>query len=168
MNEGQNIGHYTIIRQLGKGGMGEVYLAEDTKLRREVAIKVLPERLRNNQERLRRFRREAEAAAKLKHNNIATIYALEDFDDLTCIVMEHVEGDRLMVVKVSTNPNLKVEAPQPLFVGGQVGVDLTPINMFGGHRYDVSPDGERFVMVYDGGPATVHVWQNWYAEFKDR
>ena len=82
MNEGQNIGHYTIIRQLGKGGMGEVYLAEDTKLKREVAIKVLPERLRSNEERLRRFRREAEAAAKLNHQNIATIFALEDVDML--------------------------------------------------------------------------------------
>jgi serine/threonine protein kinase len=72
MDEGQNIGHYTIINPLGKGGMGEVYLAEDTKLRREVAIKVLPERLRSDAERLHRFRREAEAAAKLNHPNIAT------------------------------------------------------------------------------------------------
>ena len=95
MQPDTTIGHYRIIRQLGKGGMGEVYLAEDTNLKREVAIKVLPERLRNNQDRLHRFRREAEAAAKLKHNNIATIYALEDFDDELLIVMEYVEGEPL-------------------------------------------------------------------------
>ena len=86
METGTTIGHYTIIRQLGKGGMGEVYLAEDTKLKREVAIKVLPERLRSNEEHLKRFRREAEAAAKLNHPNIATIHALEDVDDLTFMV----------------------------------------------------------------------------------
>ena len=56
MQDGMTIGHYTIICQLGKGGMGEVYLAEDTKLKREVAIKVLPERLRSDAERLHRFR----------------------------------------------------------------------------------------------------------------
>ena len=83
MDTGKIIGHYNILHPLGKGGMGEVYLAEDTKLKREVAIKVLPERLRSNEERLKRFRREAEAAAKLNHPNIATIHALEDVDDLT-------------------------------------------------------------------------------------
>ena len=74
--------------------MGEVYLAEDTRLKREVAIKVLPESVSKDPERLKRFRREAEAAAKLKHPNIATIYALEEFDDLF-IVMEYVEGQTL-------------------------------------------------------------------------
>ena len=58
---GTTLSHYRIIRQLGKGGMSEVYLAEDTRLNREVAVKVLPESLRNNPERLARFRREAEA-----------------------------------------------------------------------------------------------------------
>ena len=94
---GQKLGHYNIVRELGKGGMGEVYLAEDTRLKREVAIKVLPESLSNDPERLKRFRREAEAAATLKHPNIATIYALEEIDgpDGTSeifIVMEYVEG----------------------------------------------------------------------------
>ena len=62
MEQGQTIGHYTIIRQLGKGGMGEVYLADDTKLDRQVAIKVLPDAVRQDPERLARFRRKAKAA----------------------------------------------------------------------------------------------------------
>ena len=80
MNSGQTLAHYEIIRPLGKGGMGEVYLAQDTKLKREVAIKVLPESVRDDPERLKRFKREAEAAAKLKHNKVATIHAHEDAD----------------------------------------------------------------------------------------
>lgn len=95
MNEGKTIGHYRILRPLGKGGMGEVYLADDTKLQRQVALKFLPDTVRNDPERLARFRREALAAASLKHPNIATIYALEDIDDHTFIVMEYVEGETL-------------------------------------------------------------------------
>lgn len=95
MQEGQTIGHYTIIRPLGKGGMGEVYLAEDTKLDRQVAIKVLPASVREDAERLARFRREAKAAASLKHPNIATIYSLEEADNVLFIVMEYVEGKTL-------------------------------------------------------------------------
>jgi eukaryotic-like serine/threonine-protein kinase len=95
MNAGQHLAHYTIIRPLGKGGMGEVYLAEDKKLDRQVAIKVLPERLRQNPERLERFRREAKAAASLKHPNIATIHSLEEIEDQLLITMEYVEGESL-------------------------------------------------------------------------
>ena len=95
MNSGKTIGHYRIIRQLGKGGMGEVYLAEDISLKREVAIKVLPESLRSDPERLARLRREAEAAAKLNHLNIATIYSIEEADGQTFITMEYVEGKTL-------------------------------------------------------------------------
>ena len=75
MEEGQSLSHYKIIRPLGKGAMGEVYLAEDTKLKREVALKFLPESVCNDTERLRRFRTEAEAAAKLNHPNLATTHA---------------------------------------------------------------------------------------------
>ena len=75
---GQTLLHYRILKKLGQGGMGEVYLAEDTRLKRQVAIKVLPESLRGSPERLARFRTEAEAAARLKHPNIAPIFALEE------------------------------------------------------------------------------------------
>ena len=75
---GQTLLHYRILKKLGEGGMGEVYLAEDTRLKRQVAIKVLPESLRGSPERLARFRTEAEAAARLKHPNIAPIFALEE------------------------------------------------------------------------------------------
>ena len=98
MKEGTKLGHYRILRALGKGGMGEVYLAGDTKLKREVAIKVLPASVRDDPERLRLFRREAEAAARLKHPNIATIHALEEGREqgaVTFIAMEYVEGKTL-------------------------------------------------------------------------
>ena len=81
MNQNKTIGHYNIIRPLGKGGMGEVYLADDTKLDRQVAIKVLPDAVRQDTERLARFRREAKAAASLNHPNIATIHSLEEADN---------------------------------------------------------------------------------------
>ena len=94
MNAGTTIGHYKIIRPLGKGGMGEVYLADDTKLKREVAIKVLPSAVHDDADRLKRFRREAEAAAKLNHPNIATIHSIEEAEGQTFIVMEYVDGKR--------------------------------------------------------------------------
>ena len=92
---GQTISHYKITSKLGEGGMGEVYLAGDTQLDRQVAIKVLPDAVRQDPERLARLRREAQAAASLKHPDIATIHALEEADGLLFIVMEYVEGETL-------------------------------------------------------------------------
>ena len=74
---GQTISHYKITEKIGEGGMGEVYRAEDTTLKREVAIKVLPERFTQDTERLARFQREAQVLASLNHPNIAAIHSFE-------------------------------------------------------------------------------------------
>jgi eukaryotic-like serine/threonine-protein kinase len=91
LTTGTRFGQYEILGPLGAGGMGEVYRARDTKLSRDVAIKVLPETVANDQERLGRFAREAQALAALNHPNIATIYGVED-GATQAIVMELVEG----------------------------------------------------------------------------
>jgi len=92
---GQTISHYRILAKLGEGGMGEVYRALDTKLDREIAIKVLPPELALDPERLERFKREAKAVAALNHPNIVTIYSVEESDDVHFITMELVEGEIL-------------------------------------------------------------------------
>jgi TolB-like protein/tRNA A-37 threonylcarbamoyl transferase component Bud32/cytochrome c-type biogenesis protein CcmH/NrfG len=92
---GRTLSHYRILGQLGTGGMSEVYLAEDTRLKRKVALKVLPPDLASNPIRLARFQREAEALASLSHPNIVTIYSVEDVDGVHFITMERVEGEPL-------------------------------------------------------------------------
>lgn len=91
---GTTLSHYRVLRRLGAGGMGEVYLAFDTRLEREVALKVLPETLTDSA-RLARLKREALAVAALKHPNIVTLYAIEEADGLPFLVMELVEGETL-------------------------------------------------------------------------
>src|SRR5712672_3186860 len=86
---GDKIGHYEVLSLLGRGGMGEVYRGRDTKLKRDVAIKVLPETVARDRERLARFQREAEVLASLNHPNIAHIYGVEE----RALVMELVEGE---------------------------------------------------------------------------
>ncbi|MFC2141936.1 protein kinase [Acidobacteriota bacterium] len=96
LSEGTTLAdRYEIKGELGKGGMGEVYLAEDTNLKREVAIKVLPQAFALDEERLARFEREARLLASLNHTNIATIHGLEKSDEQQFLVMELVEGETL-------------------------------------------------------------------------
>ncbi len=97
---GKTILHYKIIKKLGEGGMGVVYLAEDTKLKRQVAIKFLPHHISASEDERKRFEVEAQAAAALNHPNIATIHAIEEVDDSQWgrqmfIVMEYIEGKEL-------------------------------------------------------------------------
>src|SRR5262245_53906999 len=89
------IGAYEIVAQIGAGGMGEVYRARDTKLGRDVALKILPDAFAHDGDRLARFRREAHVLASLNHPGIAHIYGLEDGDGATALVMELVEGQTL-------------------------------------------------------------------------
>ena len=92
---GTRLGPYEITAKLGEGGMGEVYRAHDTKLKRDVAIKVLPAAFTEDRERLARFEREAQLLAQLHHPNIASIFGLEDSDGSRALVMELVEGPTL-------------------------------------------------------------------------
>ncbi len=95
ISSGTKLGRYEILSQLGKGGMGEVYLAQDTELDRKVALKILPAELAVNQDRMRRFIQEAKAAAALNHPNVAHIYEIGERDGLNFISMEYVEGKTL-------------------------------------------------------------------------
>ena len=89
---GETILHYKILEKLGEGGMGVVYKAEDTKLKREVAIKFLPHHISSNDEDRKRFEIEAQAAASLNHPNITTIHSIEESDSEVFIVMEYIDG----------------------------------------------------------------------------
>jgi hypothetical protein len=92
---GQSLTHYEILGPLGAGGMGEVYRAKDTRLEREVAIKVLPEELADDEERLRRFEREAKTLASLNHPNVAGIHGVDQVDDVCFLALELVPGEDL-------------------------------------------------------------------------
>jgi eukaryotic-like serine/threonine-protein kinase len=95
LTPGTRLGPYEIAGAIGAGGMGEVYRARDTKLDRDVAIKVLPESFAGDAERLARFTREAKTLAALNHPNIAQIYGIEESTGITALVMELVEGQDL-------------------------------------------------------------------------
>jgi eukaryotic-like serine/threonine-protein kinase len=102
-----------IIALLGKGGMGEVYRARDTKLKREVAIKVLPEEFSRDSDRVARFQREAEVLASINHANIAAIYDLQEAESSRFLVLELVEGetlaDRIQRGPIAVNEALSIE-----------------------------------------------------------
>ena len=82
LSPGASVSHYRILSMLGAGGMGEVYLAQDTKLDRKIALKILPADLAANQDRMRRFTQEAKSAATLNHPNIATIHEIGESDGM--------------------------------------------------------------------------------------
>ena len=113
---GQNLAHYEILSPLGKGGMGEVWRARDSKLGREVAIKTLPEEFAKDEERLARFEREAKLLASLNHPNIAAIYGLEEHDQIHFLVLELVEGDTLS--------DLLAGGPLPISESLRIGVQI--------------------------------------------
>ena len=89
---GQRLGPYSLVSRLGAGGMGEIYLAQDSRLGRQVALKFLPASFREDSERLRRFQNEARAASALNHPNVATIYEISESENIAFIAMEYIEG----------------------------------------------------------------------------
>src|SRR6516165_2219184 len=95
MTPGSTLGPYEIVSMLGAGGMGEVYRAKDTKLGRDVALKILPASFTNDPERVARFRREAQVLASLNHPHIAQIHGLEEVDGAQFLVLEFVDGESL-------------------------------------------------------------------------
>src|SRR6202521_5602102 len=151
---GTRLGSYQVTAQIGAGGMGEVYQAHDTKLGRDVAIKVLPANFVNDPERLSRFQREARMLAALNHANIATIYGLEQSGGVTCLVMELVPGDTL-AERVKAGPlgieealKIAVQIAEALEAAHEKSIihrDLKPANV------KVTPEGK--VKVLDFGLA---------------
>ncbi len=151
---GQRIGHYVIISMLGEGGMGEVYLAKDTRLGREVALKVVPEQYTSDPSRLLRFEREAKTVAALNHPNIVTVYSIEEVDGTHFLTMECVRGDsvdRLIPptgMPLDTLFDVAIPLADALAAAHQQGIvhrDLKPANVM------VSKDGR--VKVLDFGLA---------------
>jgi len=152
---GKTISHYKIIEKLGEGGMGEVYLAEDTDLHRKVAIKFLPEHLTRVKDNIERFRREAQAAAALNHPKIVTIYEIAEEDDRTFIVMEYVDGITLREV---INSNAQFPITNYSNIISQICEGLSKAHQSGIVHRDIKPeniiiDHEARVKILDFGLA---------------
>src|SRR5262245_38149957 len=151
---GRNIGPYQVLRLLGRGGMGEVFLAEDTRLKRKVALKMLPIAFTQDPDRERRFEREAKAASSLNHPNILTIHEIGEVDGAHYIVSEFVEGETLRALiergKPVINEAIAIaeQVASALSVAHEAGIihrDIKPENVM------VRPDG--LVKVLDFGLA---------------
>ncbi len=134
------LAHYDVIALIGEGGMGQFYQATDTKLNRQVALKILPELFSADAERLARFQREAEVLASLNHPGIAAIYGLEEAGDTRALVLELVEGPTL-ADRIAKGP-IPLDEALPIakqiaeaHEHGVIHRDLTPANL------KLRPDG---------------------------
>ena len=141
---GKTILHYRILEKLGAGGMGEIYKAEDTRLHRPVAIKVLSPGMSSDPERRRRFFQEAQAASALNHPNIITLYDIVSEGDLQCIVMEYIDGQTLRDVI----PARGLRPPQALQYGVQIASALSAAHAANIIHRDLKPSN---VMVTSDG-----------------
>ena len=137
------LGPYEILAPLGAGGMGEVYRGRDTRLGREVAIKVLPSALARDPERVRRFEREARSASALSHPNIVTIYEIGTSDSVSYIAMELVNGESLRALLGGALPVRRL-----LQIGAQIAEGLAKAHASGIVHRDLKPEN---VMVTEEG-----------------
>jgi serine/threonine protein kinase/tetratricopeptide (TPR) repeat protein len=152
---GQTIAHYRIVGKLGEGGMGEVYLAEDTELHRKVALKFLPKRIASDPDALARFKREARAAAALNHPNIITIHEIGHHDDRSFIAMAYIDGEML-----SDELQKGLPLERALEIAVQVCQGLDKAHRAGVIHRDIKPenlliDRDGRVKILDFGLATI-------------
>ncbi len=161
---GRALGHYQLISLLGYGGMGEVYLAQDTRLGRKVAVKLLPALFTTDEPRVRRFRQEAQSASALNHPNIVTIYEFGEKDDLQFIVSELVEGETLRerIARMQAASSPAQRAPDSLSevldLAIQVASALAAAHQAGIIHRDIKPENimlrrDGYVKVLDFGLA---------------
>ena len=151
---GTKLGHYEIRAKIGAGGMGEVYLAQDTKLDRKVALKILPAEVASHQDRMRRFVQEAKAASALNHPNIITIHEIDETDNVLFIATEFIDGETLRVH--SRKESMKLG--EVLDVAGQIASALSVAHTAGIVHRDIKPENvmlrrDGIVKVLDFGLA---------------
>lgn len=151
---GTKLGRYEIRSKLGEGGMGEVYLAEDTRLHRKVALKTLPSELNADQDRIRRFEQEATAAAALNHPNIAHIYEISEHDRVNFIAMEFIDGQTLLE-RMRSAP---MKFSEVLDFTAQIASALSAAHAVGIVHRDIKPSNimlrsDRLIKVLDFGLA---------------
>jgi serine/threonine-protein kinase len=154
LSAGQLLAHYQILGSLGFGGMGEVYLALDTRLKRKIALKLLPADLTNNQQRLQRFEQEARAISALNHPNILTIYEVGKYDGFNCIATEYIDG----VTWRKRVANEPTTIAQTVEIATQVAAALAAAHESGIVHRDIKPENvmlrrDGLVKVLDFGLA---------------
>src|SRR6266566_2821130 len=144
LSPGFNLSHYRIVSKIGAGGMGEVYLAQDTKLDRRVALKILPADVAAHQDRMKRFVQEAKTASALNHPNIITIYEIEQIDSVHFIATEFIDGETLRERVRKASMKLR----EVLDVAAQIASALSAAHTAGIVHRDVKP--ENIMMRADG------------------
>ncbi|HEU4477222.1 MAG TPA: serine/threonine-protein kinase, partial [Pyrinomonadaceae bacterium] len=155
LSVGQVVKHYEVIGPIGEGGMGEVYLAKDTILGRRVALKVLPEYVGRDPDRLRRFKQEARSASTLNHPNVCVIHEIGETEDgRPFIAMEHIEG---VTLRQRINEK-EMKLGEALDIAGQVADALTAAHAAGILHRDIKPENimirrDGYVKVFDFGLA---------------
>ena len=147
---GETISHYKILEKIGQGGMGEVYRATDTKLNRDVALKILPEQFASDSQRMGRFQREAEVLASLDHPNIGQIYGIEEAGQTKALVLQLIEGptlaDKIAQGPIPVEEALKIalqitEGMEAAHEKGIIHRDLKPANI------KITPEGHKVVSI---------------------